>query len=267
MINVKKLIFKYSQSIENALNNINIDFPDKAYIAIVGHNGSGKSTLSKLLVGLYKPISGSITIDGTTITKKTLKQIRSKIGIVFQNPDNQFIGSTVEDDIAFGLENKKLQRKEMEVIIKDLSEKVGMDDFLDKSPENLSGGQKQRVAIASTLALDPKIIIFDEVTSMLDPKGKREVLSLIKDIQKNRDKTLISITHDMDEAIMADKIIVMSHGEVIASGNPREILNNKKIIKLAKIDSPMIYKLSEKLKSLGIKLTFDEDELIEALCD
>ena len=266
MIKIKDLKFQYSGSNSLALDNINLEIPTGKYVAILGHNGSGKSTLSKLLVGLYKPTSGSISIENTVITKKTLKNIRKKIGIVFQNPDNQFIGASVEDDIAFGLENKQIKREEMKKIVLKFATKVGMENHLDKEPQNLSGGQKQRVAIASTLALDPLIIIFDEVTSMLDPKGKREVLSLIKDIQKKKKKTLISITHDMDEAIMADIVLVFSQGKLIASGNPANILSDKKITKLAKIDAPFIYKVSEELKNKGIKPTYVKKELMEQIC-
>nr|WP_275092201.1 ATP-binding cassette domain-containing protein [Metamycoplasma hominis] len=155
------------------------------YIAILGHNGSGKSTFSKLLSAIYKPTSGKIIIDGLEINSENLLEIRKKIGIVFQNPDNQFIGSTVEDDIAFGLENKMLKPEEMKTIIYKYAQEVGMLDQLDREPQNLSGGQKQRVAIASTLALDPKIIIFDEITSMLDPKGRNDIYKIIHNLHKN----------------------------------------------------------------------------------
>ena len=266
MIKITDLKFKYSGSDKFALDGINIEIPKGKFIAVLGHNGSGKSTLSKVLVTLLKPSSGSIEIDGIKMTRNTLKEIRKKIGIVFQNPDNQFIGASVEDDIAFGLENKQIPREEMQQRVKDFATKVGMIEHLNKEPQNLSGGQKQRVAIASTLALDPEIIIFDEVTSMLDPKGKREVLEIIRDVQKNQDKTLISITHNMDEAILADFLVVLSGGKVVASGNPAEILNNKEITDLAKIDAPFIYKLSQELESKGIKPTYDEEELLGEIC-
>jgi len=264
MIKVKDLKFKYSDAKQFAIDGVSFDIAKGKYVAILGHNGSGKSTFSKLLVALYKPTSGSIEVDGVTISKKTLKTIRKKIGIVFQNPDNQFIGATVEDDIAFGLENKQLSRDKMQKIVKDYAEKVGMTKHLEKEPQALSGGQKQRVAIASTLALDPDIIIFDEVTSMLDPKGKREVISLIKEVQKDKSKTLISITHDMDEAILADQVIVFSQGKVIASGSPDKILNDKKITEIAKIDAPFIYKVSQGVD--GIEATFDVKKLVGELC-
>ena len=263
MIKIKDLSFKYSDSDNFALSDLNFEIPSGKYIAILGHNGSGKSTLSKLLVGLYKPTSGSIEIDGITISKKNLRKIRSKIGIVFQNPDSQFIGSTVEDDIAFGLENKQLEHDEMKAIVNKFAKDVGMEKHLQKEPQNLSGGQKQRVAIASTLALDPNIIIFDEVTSMLDPKGKDEVINLIKGIQKNKSKTLISITHDMDEAILADQILVFSKGKLVAQGKPADILSDKKIVELAKIDAPFIYKVSELLLK---NPTYDRKKLVGELC-
>ncbi|MCK5807064.1 MAG: energy-coupling factor transporter ATPase [Mycoplasmataceae bacterium] len=266
MIKIDKLKFQYSGSDFFAIDDVTVEIPKGKYVAILGHNGSGKSTLSKLLVGLYKPTSGSITIDKTRITKKTLKTIRKKIGIVFQNPDNQFIGASVEDDIAFGLENKQLTRPVMQKLVKEYADKVGMTKHLHKEPQSLSGGQKQRVAIASTLALDPSIMIFDEVTSMLDPKGKREVLEIIKGIQKQKDKTLISITHDMDEAIMADLILVFAKGKLVASGSPQKILADKKIVDIAKIDAPFIYKVSEALSKKGIKPTYDKKKLIGDIC-
>lgn len=263
MIEIKKLKFKYQGSDKFALKEVNLNIPKGKYIAVLGHNGSGKSTLSKLISGLYKPTEGEILVDNIKISKSSLREIRNKIGIIFQNPDNQFIGSSVKDDIAFGLENKRIKREKMDVIINELSKKVGMHEYLDWEPHTLSGGQKQRVAIASILALDPEIIIFDEVTSMLDPKGKKDVLNIIKEIQNKRDKTLISITHDMDEAIQADFCIVLSGGEVIAQGNPSEILNNKEIIEIAKIDSPFIYKLSSMIDDA--KPTYDKKEFLESL--
>lgn len=268
MIIVKDLRFKYAGNTTYALDGVNIEIPSGKYIAILGHNGSGKSTLSKLLVGLYKPTEGTIQIGDTVLSKETLRIIRKKIGIVFQNPDNQFIGASVEDDIAFGLENKQLDRKEMFPLVEKYAAEVGMLMHLDKEPSVLSGGQKQRVAIASTLALDPEIIIFDEVTSMLDPKGKKEVINLIKRIQKEKSKTLISITHDMDEAILADLVLVFSGGKLVASGKPEEILADKKIVELAKIDAPFIYKVSEAVakNSKKVPITFDEKKLVEALC-
>lgn len=266
MIKIKDLKFKYAGADNFALNGVTLDIQTGKYVAILGHNGSGKSTLSKLLVGLYKPTEGEIEINDTLISKKNLTKIRSKIGIVFQNPDNQFVGSSVEDDIAFGLENKQMPREQMKEQVLKFAKLVGMEKHLNKEPQNLSGGQKQRVAIASTLALDPEIIIFDEVTSMLDPKGKREVLDIIQQVQKDKKKTLISITHNMDEAILADQVIVLSNGKLVASGKPADILNNEKITKLAKIDAPFIYKVSKALSHKGVKPTYDKKVLIGEIC-
>lgn len=263
MIKVKDLVFRYQGSDTYALSNINVDIPKGKYVAILGHNGSGKSTFSKLISGLYKPTSGEIYIDDVLIKKSTLKLIRKKMGIIFQNPDNQFIGSTVEDDIAFGLENNCVKQKDMKPIIENLLKTVDMLDFIDREPHTLSGGQKQRVAIASVLALNPEVIIFDEVTSMLDPKGKQDVLNIIRQLQQTKEKTLISITHDMDEAIMADHCIIFSKGKVIASGSPKKLLNDKKILEESKIDSPFIYKISSQIN--GMKPTYDEEEFLEKI--
>ena len=266
MIKIENLKFRYSGSKTDAIKKLSLEIPKGKFIAILGHNGSGKSTLSKILVGLYKPTDGFIEIDGITISKKTLRDIRKKIGIVFQNPENQFVGATVEDDIAFGLENKEMTRSEMRETVLKYAKMVNMQPYLDHEPSSLSGGQKQRVAIASTLALDPEIIIFDEVTSMLDPKGKKEVINIIKKVQTNKNKTLISITHDMDEAILADQIIVLSNGTLVANGNPKKILNNEKITNLAKLDAPFIYKVSKALAFKKIKPTYSKEELVGALC-
>lgn len=263
MIKVKNLQFKYQGSENYALNDINVEIPKGKFVAILGHNGSGKSTFSKLISGLYKPTKGEIYVDDIMIKKSSLRDIRSKIGIIFQNPDNQFIGSTVEDDLAFGLENAQVPRKEMKKIILDLVKKVDMEDFLDREPSSLSGGQKQRVAIASVLALNPEIIIFDEVTSMLDPKGREDVIKIIKDIQASKQKTLISITHDMDEAILADYCIIFNEGKILAYGDPKELLNNKEILEISKIDSPFIYKISSRID--GMEPTYDIDELLEKI--
>ncbi|APJ38158.1 energy-coupling factor transporter ATPase [Mycoplasmopsis pullorum] len=264
MIKLENITFRYRENFKPALENVSFEIEDGQYVAILGHNGSGKSTLSKILVGLAKPQSGKIWIDGIQYSKENLVHVRNKIGIIFQNPDNQFIGASVEDDIAFGLENRCVPQEKMAEIVKKYSLEVGMEKYLNREPDRLSGGQKQRVAIASVLALDPKVMIFDEVTSMLDPVGKEKVLSIIKDLQSTRQKTLISITHDMDEAILADYCLVFADGKLIAKGSPKEILNNKEIIEIAKIDSPFIYKLSQKLN--GIEPTYDESELINQIC-
>ncbi|CCP24589.1 energy-coupling factor transporter ATPase [Mycoplasmopsis cynos] len=265
MIKVENIVFSYKPGVQKlALNNVSFEIQKGEYVAVLGHNGSGKSTLSKVLVALLKPQEGLLMIDDIVYSRKTLLDIRKKIGIIFQNPDNQFVGSSVEDDIAFGLENRRVPTEQMHEKIVHFAKKVDMLEFLEREPENLSGGQKQRVAIASVLALDPEVIIFDEVTSMLDPKGKSSVLNIIKEIKETREKTLISITHDMDEAILADKCLVFADGKLVASGNPKEILKNKKILDIAKIDSPFIYRLSSLIN--GIEPTYNREELIKELC-
>ena len=267
MIKIKDLKFKYASNNEYAVDGITLDIKEGKYIAILGHNGSGKSTLAKILVGLYKPNDGEVFIDNILLSKENLPSIRSKIGMVFQNPENQFIGSTVEDDIAFGLESAQLPREVIAEKVKEFASLVKMEKYLTAQPENLSGGQKQRVAMASTLALDPKIIIFDEVTSMLDPRGKKDIIKIIKEIKKT-DKTLISVTHDMDEAIVADEVIVLSGGKLLAKGTPSKILADKEIVRKAKINSPFIYKISEKLveKKKMAKPTFHKKELLDKIC-
>ncbi|QJB71478.1 energy-coupling factor transporter ATPase [Mycoplasma sp. 1654_15] len=265
MIKLENVSFSYSEKQQTwALQDISLHIKRGKYYAVLGHNGSGKSTLSKIISGIYKPQKGKVFIDGIEMSAKTLPEIRKKIGIIFQNPDNQFVGATVEEDIAFSLENKCVDPKEMKGIIIDLATKVNMLKYLNNEPQFLSGGQKQRVAIASILALNPDIIIFDEITSMLDPKGKYDVVKIINALRQQGDKTLISITHNMNEAILADELLVFSQGRLIAHGEPKHILNNKEIIEKAKIDSPFIYKLSSLIE--GIKPTYDEDELLDVLC-
>ncbi|MBG0730982.1 energy-coupling factor transporter ATPase [Mycoplasma sp. 'Moose RK'] len=264
MIKVTDVCFSYTNDMEQlALDNVNVILEKGKYYAILGHNGSGKSTFSKVLSGIFKPQKGTIEVDSILLNKKNLPEIRKKIGIIFQNPDNQFVGATVEDDIAFSLENINVNPKEMPKIIADLAEKVNMKSYLDREPQFLSGGQKQRVAIASVLALNPEIIIFDEITSMLDPKGKVDVVKILDDLRKDKSKTLISITHNMNEAILADEIIVFAKGKIVAQGDPKFILNNPEIIEVAKIDSPFIYKISDSLES--ITPTYDENELLDQL--
>ncbi|MBX4209754.2 MAG: energy-coupling factor transporter ATPase [Mollicutes bacterium PWAP] len=262
MLKVKNLFFKYSGSDYYAVENLSFEIKKGEHVAILGHNGSGKSTLSKIIVGLLRNEKGSISIDDIKMNRANTNLIRRKIGTVFQNPENQFVGSTVKDDIAFGLENFLIPR---EIIIKKIDfylKLLNISNKKDSEPHTLSAGEKQKVAIASTLALEQDIIIFDEATSMLDPKSKNEVLGIIEKIKKNQKKTIISITHDMEEAKKADRLIVLSHGKIIADGIPYDVLSNKEVVKEAKIDTPFIYKISEKL---GMKPTFDEKKLLEKL--
>ena len=211
---VKNLSFSYD-GIINTIDDISFSVENGSYTTIIGHNGSGKSTIAKLLIGLLEASKGSIEIEGLLLNLENLMEIRKKIGIVFQNPDNQFIGSTVRDDIAFGLENHLVPQEDMDNIIEKFSDKVRMKQFLNSEPTRLSGGQKQRVAIAGILAMSPNIIIFDEATSMLDPQGKDEIKKVIMDLHKESNLTIISITHDIEEVVKSDKVLVLNGGKLV----------------------------------------------------
>ena len=267
VIDIKNVTFSYSQNNET-IKDINLSIEKGRFVSIVGHNGCGKSTLAKLLVGLLTPEKGEIYINDELLTRKNVNKIRQKMALVFQNPDNQFIGATVEDDIAFGLENKCVAHEQMQDIINEYAGEVGMINFLKKEPSMLSGGQKQRVAIAGALALYPEIIIFDESTSMLDPKGKRDIRELIlKMKQNNPDLTVISITHDIEEAYESDEVIVMSGGKIVTSGNPKIVLKDKELMNQVGIQMPFILALQDTFKEKGFKVPSVDniDQLVEAL--
>ena len=267
VIEIKNLTFSYIQG-ASILKGINLSIERGKFVSIVGHNGSGKSTLARLLMGLLPADEGQIFINGEELTRKSVISIRQQMALVFQNPDNQFIGVTVEDDIAFGLENRRIKHEQMQAIINDYAERVGMLDFLKKEPSMLSGGQKQRVAIAGALALSPSIIIFDEATSMLDPKGKKDIRGLIAKMRENnQDLTVISITHDIEEAYESDEVIVMNKGGIVCSGDPKKVLNDSKLMKEVGIDVPFILTIKDKLNERGknIKSVDNIDQLVEAL--
>lgn len=253
IIEFKDIHFSYFKNIP-ILKGINFSIYPNEYVCIIGRNGCGKSTISKILVGLLKPMSGDIELFGKKIDAGNVKYLRNNVGIVFQNPDNQFVGLTVEDDIAFGLENRKVPQEEMKRIIKLAAEAIGITDLLQKEPSDLSGGQKQRVAIAGVLAINPEVIIFDESTSMLDPKGKNELKQTILDLRNKVNKTIISITHDMEEVINADKVIIINDGVVYAMGTPEEVFLKQKNLEALKLDYPFILKLTTLLKNKGLKV-------------
>ena len=254
LIEVKNLRFSYDNK-NNVINDISFDIESGKYISIIGHNGSGKSTIAKLLLGLLQPNEHAIREFGLELDHKTIREIRKHIGIVFQNPDNQFVGSTVRDDLAFGLENHQVPHDEMEEIIQKYAAKVNMLDYLDKAPENLSGGQKQRVAIAGVLAMSPDVVIFDEATAMLDPKGKREVKETIDLMRKeNPSLTIISITHDVEEASQCDEVIVLNKGTIYLKGSPNEVFSNESLNEIG-LDYPFIYRLKKLLKLKGIDVS------------
>ena len=251
MIRVNDLDYSYSQQ-DHALKGISFEVKDQEWLSILGHNGSGKSTISKLLVGILAPQKGSIYYDDIELTEKTVDKIRNRVGIVFQNPDNQFVGVNVKYDIAFGLENRCVPRSEMQKLIVEYATKVGMQDYLLREPQTLSGGQKQRVAIAGILALNTDIIILDEATSMLDPQGTREIIALIKELKEKYHKTIITITHDLDLARLSDRIIVMKEGNIIADDVPGKIFEQSDLLKSSKLDMPFNLKLYKEVEANSI---------------
>jgi energy-coupling factor transport system ATP-binding protein len=252
-LDIEHLNFQYSSK-RMILKDINLSIHKGEWVAILGHNGSGKSTLAKLIVGLLNPLQGSITVDGDIIQDSTLHEIRKKIGIVFQNPDNQFVGVTVRDDIAFGMENLQVPPDEMIDKIAFYAKKVGMEAFLDKEPSQLSGGQKQRIAIAGILAMQTDIIIFDEATSMLDPGSRRELMEYIKELHQEG-LTIIMITHDIEEALSADRMIILKSGEIFQDGDITTMLKHPEWFKDAFLELPtamrIYYDLREQSKDFS----------------
>ena len=253
VVELKDVVFQYDENTP-ALRGTSLQINKGEYTTIIGHNGSGKSTVAKLILGLLEANSGDIVIDGCKLTYDNVYELRHKIGIVFQNPDNQFIGSTVRDDIAFGLENHCVPQEEMDGIIEEYAQKVGMSAYLDHEPTRLSGGQKQRVAIAGVLAMHPEIIILDEATSMLDPIGREEINKLVHEIHGKYKMTIISITHDIEEVAKSDRVIVLDNGKVCMEGKPEEILLREKELVSMNLDVPFGYKLSKALQKQGIKI-------------
>ena len=266
-IEIKNLSFSYEQDGE-FIKDLSLSIEKGKYTVILGHNGSGKSTLAKLIMGLLEKDAGEIYVLGEKLDIDTVYSIRNKVGIVFQNPDNQFIGSTVRDDIAFGLENHQVESSKMDDLIIEYAKKVGMEEFLDKEPSNLSGGQKQRVAIAGILVMHPEIIIFDEATSMLDPNGKREIKELTAKMKEiNPNITIISITHDIEEALLADNVVILKNGSVVLQSDSKNAFKDEKTILDLDLDLPFNYKLFNLLKNKGIDLDGDNmEEMVNSLC-
>lgn len=269
VISIKNIHFNYQdQDSREALSDVSLDVYEGEWLAIIGHNGSGKSTLAKMMNGLLEASSGEIYIDGQLLTEKTVYEARRKVGMVFQNPDNQFVGTTVEDDIAFGLENIGMPRDEMVQKINASLEMVRMKKFKEKEPARLSGGQKQRVAIAGMIALAPKVVILDEATSMLDPQGRFEVISTIQQLHRDKGITVISITHDLDEAAQADRVLLMEGGKVNRIGKPSEIFEMGTALVDKGLDVPFSEKLKAILKDKGMNVPneyLDEEGLVEWL--
>lgn len=268
LVRLQDISFQYDEGAEYALKEVSFSIYEGEWLAIVGHNGSGKSTLAKLLNGLHYAQQGTISVGDMLLTEETVWEVRKKIGMVFQNPDNQFVGTTVQDDVAFGLENHGVAREEMVERVLQSLEKVNMDNFLNQEPHHLSGGQKQRVAIAGIIALRPDLIILDEATSMLDPRGREEVLNTVRELKQNHQMTVISITHDLEEAAKADRIIVMNKGKLYREGTPNEIFQmDEELVQLG-LDIPFPVKMSKILQEKGVHLTkyhLTEEELVNEL--
>ncbi|MGL9726893.1 energy-coupling factor ABC transporter ATP-binding protein [Enterococcus sp. DIV0756] len=268
IIEINQIEFSYQEETIPALRNVSFSIKKGEWIAIVGHNGSGKSTLAKAINGLHLPQKGTVTVGGMELSEESVWDIRRMVGMVFQNPDNQFVGATVEDDVAFGLENQGIERSEMQLRVQDALEKVKMQDFATREPARLSGGQKQRVAIAGVVALRPDIIILDEATSMLDPEGRDDVIATIRKIKEESDLTVISITHDIDEAASANRILVMREGELYQEGTPDEIFSAGPELVSLGLDLPFPEKLKSALKARGVNVPtnyLDEEGMIDWL--
>lgn len=268
IIEINQIEFSYQEEAAPALKNVSFSIQKGEWIAIVGHNGSGKSTLAKAINGLHLPQKGTVTVGGMELSEESVWDIRRMVGMVFQNPDNQFVGATVEDDVAFGLENQGIERCEMQHRVQDALEKVKMQDFATREPARLSGGQKQRVAIAGVVALRPDIIILDEATSMLDPEGRDDVIATINKIKEESDLTVISITHDIDEAASANRILVMRDGELYQEGTPDEIFSAGPELVSLGLDLPFPEKLKSALKARGVNVPanyLDEEGMMDWL--
>lgn len=255
IIEVNHLSFAYSDDDDKkTLSDVSFHVKQGEWLSIIGHNGSGKSTTVRLIDGLLEASSGTITICGQALTVDNVLALRQKIGMVFQNPDNQFVGATVEDDVAFGLENKGVPLDEMTVRVTESLKRVGMQEFSKREPARLSGGQKQRVAIAGAIALRPDIIILDEATSMLDPEGRLELIRIIKDVREEFGLTVISITHDLDEVALSDRVLVMKQGTVVSDVTPRELFAKGDELLQLGLDCPFTMHVLKALEDKGISL-------------
>lgn len=259
------------------INDVSFTINKGEYVALIGHNGSGKSTIAKIIVGILEAFTDGnendgVYIDGIKMTENNYQSLQKKIGMVFQNPDNQFIGSTVQDDIAFSLENVAMPYDQMKVLVEEYSKKVGMYEYLSREPSSLSGGQKQRVAIAGTLVRHPEILVLDEATSMLDPQGRNDIRTLIRNMKKeNPDLTIISITHDIEEAYQSDHVIVINKGKVVKEGTPDDVFSDEVLMKKIDLTIPFYKQLKNELEKYGIDINGVDnidniDELVDRLC-
>ncbi len=262
-------VFASYEEGKDVLKDVSFSIEEGEFVSIIGHNGSGKSTLAKLAAGLMELEKGEIYIYDELLTPKSVTKLRKRIGIVFQNPDNQFIGASVEDDIAFGLENQNIEREVMVERVKQFASLTGMDKFLDKEPQNLSGGQKQRVAIAGVLAMNPDILILDEATAMLDPKGRKDMMDIVFRLRKDKPTlTIILITHEIEETLRSDRIIALNDGELYLEGTPNEVYKKEDKLIAIDLDIPFLFKMKKALKEKGIDVdnVTDLDDLARYLC-
>ncbi len=273
MISVQELKHIYTDADGNevsALNGINLDIPAGEFIAIIGANGSGKSTLARHLNALLLPTAGKCIVDGLDTTdEKNLWDIRQHVGMVFQNPDNQIVAAIVEEDVAFGPENVGVPGPEIRERVERALAAVGMSDYARHAPHLLSGGQKQRIAIAGVLALEPKVIVLDEPTAMLDPQGRQEIVRTVKQLNKEKGITIVYITHYMTEALEADRVVVMEKGHIRFSGTPHEVFSRVDELEKVGLEAPLAAKIASELRKSGIKLPKEiitDEELAEVLC-
>ncbi|MFB4170039.1 energy-coupling factor ABC transporter ATP-binding protein [Virgibacillus sp. JSM 102003] len=267
LIEFRNVSFRYTEDLPWVLRNCTFEIYENEEVAIIGHNGSGKSTIAKLMNGLLFPQEGTIFINGKQVTEDSIWEIRKDVGMVFQNPDNQFVGTTVQDDVAFGMENRGIPRPEMVKRINETLSAVGMLDYLMTEPHKLSGGQKQRVAIASVLAISPQVLILDEATAMLDPKGRTEIMDTISSVQEKHQLSLITITHDLQEVVRAERVIVMNEGEIWDEASPREVFAQKDELRKIGLDVPFIAILSDALVKSGVSITNEPLNQVELLED
>lgn len=261
--------YKSGEKSTEAVRNASLAVDEGEFFALLGHNGSGKSTLALLINGFLKPDSGKITVAGIDTADASRKfELRSTVGIVFQNPDNQTVASIIEDDIAFGCENLGLERNEIRRRVDLALETVGMSEYRERTPFRLSGGQKQRIAIAAILAMTPKILILDESTSMLDPQGRAEVMETVRKLNREMKMTVVHITHHMDEATLADRVGIMSRGEIAFAGTPREAFAQTELLERAKLEMPFAARVALALRATGrdVGVALTDAELTEGIC-
>ena len=278
MIQTKELIYEYEKrdeegniiGMKRAIDGVDIDIPEGSFVAILGHNGSGKSTLAKHMNAILVPSGGTMWVNGRdTKDPENLWDVRQSAGMVFQNPDNQIIGTVVEEDVGFGPENLGVPTDEIWTRVEESLKAVGMLEYRHHSPNKLSGGQKQRVAIAGVVAMEPKCIVLDEPTAMLDPVGRKEVLKTVQKLRKEKHVTVILITHYMEEVIDADQIYVMDHGHVVMQGTPKKIFSQVDKLKEYRLDVPQVTLLADTLRKQGVDIPegiLRKEELVEALC-